>query len=740
MSSFSTNSRNSYLPMSHCSSYSSDSHEILQTNSMNSPKTPPRQFVSNISDWVPPTPRYAPVDEPDNFPIKTQDDYTLMDRSKSMSSDTSSLSSTFKHSHNESLSTKFHSPARKAFSHSDISTPKDNGSRTKNHTRDVVAPSQNPPSSVLFPLTPEQTPIRRNRKNNKSAQQSTLLNPTPFSSIVGKNPISTVPQTFNVSCPSVTESSASLLRRSGHRHQNSLSSEPNSIKKSPQIISADKKLHETPRSRRTLFSDLNPQITKASNTSIITERAEHRNIQKSPPSRSKIINSKVHPSSPIKRSKVLGTRNITESIDNLVVSQDNDSKIINKVNSFSPTKRNIPLNFEKTVLSSPNKRKIELQTQKISNSLNSDDFKPAHITHNPLGKRRRDEYEEASNDDDEIIIPDDPITYEELENDEAISPELLKEIKEEDDDYRKNHPHHQSDISNIDGMWCVFRGKKVYRPFPQGDTTWPKFKPRVLFPKTDSKSLEESTKPISSSLNRNRDDGLNFPKVSPSSSGFNYEKANKNQNKSTQIYSEAIPPSIRKQNHKPSTPSSTLSHSSSSIASPQQSKGSSVFISRIPRSVKKRRTSQDIFPSLSSSSLFSPRRIISKTKEEIDSEDEDTDHEEDAPSVIISTPRKREQQPNFHSDISSSFPSSSTPSSFKVFPSLSSPSVSNSVSSPSTSNQESLASFRLPHRLNESNRLGSNSPASSSSTSSGGHLSSSRKVSDNPSKKQYFFR
>lgn len=59
------------------------------------------------------------------------------------------------------------------------------------------------------------------------------------------------------------------------------------------------------------------------------------------------------------------------------------------------------------------------------------------------------------------------------------------------------HPYASLDTTGVPGMWHVFRGKKVFRPFANGTPTLHDYKPRVLFgPKRDDKSLEMSTTPI----------------------------------------------------------------------------------------------------------------------------------------------------------------------------------------------------------------------------------------------------
>lgn len=59
------------------------------------------------------------------------------------------------------------------------------------------------------------------------------------------------------------------------------------------------------------------------------------------------------------------------------------------------------------------------------------------------------------------------------------------------------HPYAPLDTTGVPGMWHVFRGKKVFRPYANGTPSLQDYKPRVLFgPKRDDKSLEMSTTPI----------------------------------------------------------------------------------------------------------------------------------------------------------------------------------------------------------------------------------------------------
>lgn len=61
----------------------------------------------------------------------------------------------------------------------------------------------------------------------------------------------------------------------------------------------------------------------------------------------------------------------------------------------------------------------------------------------------------------------------------------------------ERHPYDKPDL-NVPGMWHVFRGKRVFRPFASGVSPLSDYKPRVLFgPKRDGASLEMSCSPIS---------------------------------------------------------------------------------------------------------------------------------------------------------------------------------------------------------------------------------------------------
>lgn len=68
-------------------------------------------------------------------------------------------------------------------------------------------------------------------------------------------------------------------------------------------------------------------------------------------------------------------------------------------------------------------------------------------------------------------------------------------------DLSQQHPYDDTqDVSSIPGMWHVFRGRKVFRPFANGmeGNLLKDYKPRVLFgvSKRDDKTLEMSTSPI----------------------------------------------------------------------------------------------------------------------------------------------------------------------------------------------------------------------------------------------------
>lgn len=68
----------------------------------------------------------------------------------------------------------------------------------------------------------------------------------------------------------------------------------------------------------------------------------------------------------------------------------------------------------------------------------------------------------------------------------------------------ERHPYEEPDLS-VPGMWHVFRGKKVFRPYAPGVAPLLDYKPRVLFgPKRDDKSLELSSAPIPSPSSRSK--------------------------------------------------------------------------------------------------------------------------------------------------------------------------------------------------------------------------------------------
>lgn len=67
-----------------------------------------------------------------------------------------------------------------------------------------------------------------------------------------------------------------------------------------------------------------------------------------------------------------------------------------------------------------------------------------------------------------------------------------------------NHPHKPLS-KDAAGMWYVFRGKKVFRPFPKGDKEMSSLKPRRLFD-TPKKRSTRSTNPEKDPFNSSEDE------------------------------------------------------------------------------------------------------------------------------------------------------------------------------------------------------------------------------------------
>lgn len=61
----------------------------------------------------------------------------------------------------------------------------------------------------------------------------------------------------------------------------------------------------------------------------------------------------------------------------------------------------------------------------------------------------------------------------------------------------RRHPYDPADTTGVPGMWHVFRGKKIFRPYAKGVSSLEDYTPRVLFgPKKDDKSLESCTRVV----------------------------------------------------------------------------------------------------------------------------------------------------------------------------------------------------------------------------------------------------
>lgn len=484
---------------------------------MTPPRTPPR--TTQIDSWIPPTPRYAPIDEPDNFPWSKHSQASLPD------------------SLNDSMTSKCLTPRRdgKHFSHR-----VHNGRQT---------PKTKSVSNLVLPLTPEQTPVRPKRKKN-------------IDEIISVNePLHNSRIMFPTGTP---------VKGSGRSY------------KSPRRIACTS-------SSIDIVNPLPPQKLPLSSSSPYSESNNHLTLEYS--------QTNIKPSNLIHPDE-------TTRIDSLAISsprkhkpvhisaltgdeQDEEFEIFNDKEAFLDDVNNelddYPLEYaehkyrKQKKITDPFTQRLQASikkkqpTQKLSFELAPKSFE---ITHN-IDKINGREYDSEKYFD---VLED---AY--FRSKGMIQKKSQPETTATHHCMEEYHPHDlQQGSSKIPGMWFVFRGKKVFRPYPRNDDTWVDFKPKILFPesKKDSKSLRESSTPLPGCK---RKAGMN---------------------------------------------------ASSLIFSPLKTQSSTNISSMLSRSPPKKNTTN--YSDINEDEVNASFESV----DTIDSADELTDHEDDVPSVVIQTPRK----------------------------------------------------------------------------------------------------
>lgn len=305
------------------------------------PRTPPRR-VHATQLWTPGSPRYAPIDEPD-MPSKYQDQHQQRDSTKG-----------------------------------DIVRPLPVSHDNMKHIHHGV-------SAVTLPLTPEQTPINRKKKNLDLISRTTI--PQGHSGRI----------LFPTSSPA--KGTGRLYKR---------------------ITDTERTEHKLP----VKPSDVNSATKIFSKTTLDTKNS-------------------IRHASPAKK-----------GLDDCPST------------SFTPERaKAIFSKPRKTIKTSPEPPpKVEIFDDRKT-------FK-AEIQHDPFAGPPRGLRRKASSD---------------------LKPEAKKRAIET----TAKHPYDTSIDPSVPGMWYNFRGKKVFRPFPNGRSPLDGYEPRVLFgPRKDSKSLEMSSTPI----------------------------------------------------------------------------------------------------------------------------------------------------------------------------------------------------------------------------------------------------
>lgn len=496
------------------------------------PRTPPRS--TQMESWIPPTPRYAPIDEPDNYPWSK---------------------------HSQTLD----SQSDDALKASKCSTPRCDSEHLLHRTHHGKQTPKKSVSSLVLPLTPEQTPVRPKRK--KHVDEIDSANDFTHSS--------------RIMFPTGTPIKGSGRSYNSPRHSVCPSS-------SIETLSASTSQKQTQTSRHHC-SKLNNHMP-AKYTQINNFR-KHNHIQ--PDETTRIESLTV--STPQKhRSVHVSSLTGDEEVEDFEVFDDKTpflDEIDDETNALEYAGRNHKR--QKTTID-PFIQRLQ-QSVKKKRLVSNVNFEtsPNHfesITN--INKINGREYDSEK-------------YFDVLEDAYFRSKGLVKDKKQPEVrnfHYRKEqHPHDlQQGPDKIPGMWFVFRGKKVFRPYTDGNNPWTDFKPKVLFPnsKKDTKSLSESSTPLP---RRKKEAGSSFL-------ASDFPPAKK------QLLAESsLKPSqpFRKNSRKCYSPIEDACNDEGSLHHSYHG------------------TLEEEDTSSSSGSIDS-----------IDSADELTDHEDDVPSVVVQTPRK----------------------------------------------------------------------------------------------------
>lgn len=384
------------------------------------PKTPPGKSSSAFLR-IPRTPRYAPIDEPDaylpySYRHQLDDSTSYLSKRFTPSTPTSSARKTARF--NGDLDQK---PGY-------FQTPK-----TSILKRDKIISA----SHLMFPLTPDQTPVPKKRRTFNRFQRLT-------SDIAS------------------SDSTSALFSKPSHGYDphSSLPSYNETKKASHSSISVESTADTLAHSRARYFmrsrhDHFQTSLVADSSPAQSTNSTKHHEHISTP-------NSFFEPSR--KRFKPSSSRALNTPSDTL---SDPYPKA-------SPTHHN----YSSTLPRPLPKRFIDIDTFFLSSSSR---------------KRRYNGYEDDENKDHFSVKSDEQVQTQKHNYNDSIPNDLLENVDDNNATYPRSSQQNSTDNQQIAGMWCVFRGKKVFRPFPQDDhQSWLNYKPKVLFPKSDSNLKEDS--------------------------------------------------------------------------------------------------------------------------------------------------------------------------------------------------------------------------------------------------------
>lgn len=557
----------------------------------NPPRTPsPATTASDPALWVPPTPRYAPIDEPDNFP-------GMPKRQLRSSSHQSSHDKRQQHPYPRHLVTR--TPAQQIV---DRSQRRMANTDLKSLASLLLHGAHEPmkPSAMFFPLTPEQTPAARKKKQLDTIKRSTTTTTTTDTT--------TTHSQYNTQLDHPVHSSRVIFPPSTHavgsgRSYKSFSHPRSTAHATLGASSSTAASHAQPNRDLPHSDGAHP---------VPSDQAHEHTPKLYTDSTLCRVSSPLRTASPKKRSSLQDSQHDASSFHIF-----NDIPGSSSSSTSSPKRRASSL-FTSRLLRSAKKQPAatatgdflsSLSAHEISNKIQHDGMFSTPAT----SGRDRVEYDNT-----------------------GIPVGLLDDVEAEDEEFFKNHPHHAVDYSAVPGMWCVFRGKKVFRPFPEGESKWNKIAPRVLFPKADTRSLEEVCTPIvprRTAKTPISDAPVLSPFSSPVMAAAVAAAASTTQTfhipaDSDDLLSSATAFPPLESSSSPKKRSRTNSLSSASLAALDWHAAGAETLT-----IKRRKMA----PSPARHHRTAPAAVHAAAP---DSEDEVTDYEDDAPVHVVTTPRR----------------------------------------------------------------------------------------------------